>query len=264
LTNPQTSSGNPDPVSAPPVDVEIGASLLARTWRSAAREFALIVAGVLTALAAQAWWEARQEREREAAYSVQLVADAQETERRLEAALASERLAEISTRWLAEALQSEGPLLEDSIRAWLTPPRWIFWYSDPRPVLGTVASLLQTGDLRLLRKDAVRRATSAYANEINGEQIEFSRWVEQDIDALSAFETLGSRLVDEFPFTKTPEDTGMRGAIFITALRNSPEIRSLLLTTETARRNRVFYLERMRDATIRYRASLEGTQAQIP
>ncbi len=156
VTSSEPPSVAPDPVTARPVRVEIGAGLLARTWRSAVREFALIVAGVLTALAAQAWWETRQERAREEAYLLQLVADARETERRLGVALAEEELAEISTRSIAEAVRSGGPLLEDSIRAWLTPPRWIFWYSDPRPVLGTVASLLETGDLRVMRADKVR------------------------------------------------------------------------------------------------------------
>lgn len=34
-------------------------------WKSALREFTVIVAGVLAALAAQAWWERREERERD-------------------------------------------------------------------------------------------------------------------------------------------------------------------------------------------------------
>lgn len=256
----QPPSVAPDQVTARPVRVQIGAGLLARSWRSAVREFAVIVAGVLTALAAQAWWETRQERTREEAYLAQLVVDAQETEQRLEIALAEEQLAEISTRSMADALRTGGSLLEDSIRAWLTPPRWIFWYSDPRPVLGTVVSLLETGDLRLMRTDAVRQATSAYANEIQGEQIEFSRWVEQDIAALSTFEAHGSRLVADFPFTRSREDTGARGALFLSALRGSPELRSVLLTVETARRNRMFYLQRMREATVKFRESIQANR----
>jgi hypothetical protein len=35
-------------------------------WRAALREFVTIVAGVLAALAAQAWWQAREQRAREA------------------------------------------------------------------------------------------------------------------------------------------------------------------------------------------------------
>ncbi|HEX8830342.1 MAG TPA: hypothetical protein VF705_04210, partial [Longimicrobium sp.] len=52
-------------------------------WRGALREFGIIVAGVLCALGAQAWWEQHEERGREGDYLRQILADTRENERRL-------------------------------------------------------------------------------------------------------------------------------------------------------------------------------------
>ncbi len=74
---------------------------LARGWRTALREFAIIVAGVLCALAAQSWWQAGEERRREQDYLRQLLADTRENERRPDAAIAVDSAAGSSVGRLA-------------------------------------------------------------------------------------------------------------------------------------------------------------------
>jgi hypothetical protein len=59
-------------------------------WMGALREFSIIVAGVLCALGAPAWWDGYQERGRERDYLRQLLADTRENEARLAAAMASD------------------------------------------------------------------------------------------------------------------------------------------------------------------------------
>lgn len=63
------------------------------SWRAAFREFVVIVAGVLAALAAQAWWTSHEDRARERDYLAQLLADTRENERRLETAIHEDEIA---------------------------------------------------------------------------------------------------------------------------------------------------------------------------
>ncbi|HEV2147217.1 MAG TPA: hypothetical protein VGR37_07425 [Longimicrobiaceae bacterium] len=78
-------------------------------WQSVLREFAVIVAGVLAALGAQAWWEGRQERERERAYLAQVLAETRENEERLADAIAEDSVAGVFTRRALAALEGVLP-----------------------------------------------------------------------------------------------------------------------------------------------------------
>lgn len=135
-----------------------------RRWSAALRwfgaEFLVVVTGVLVALALGAWWQERDNREREAAYLHQLAADLETTERallsisefHLDRALASARVAQAYWKPSPPTLEA---LLDD-----LGAP---FRSQRERPVMGTIDALIATGDLRLIRSDALRAELVAYA-----------------------------------------------------------------------------------------------------
>lgn len=60
-------------------------------WKHALREVAFIVVGVLIALAANSWWEQRQDGRSEQSYLRQLLSDARENERILQSAIEEDR-----------------------------------------------------------------------------------------------------------------------------------------------------------------------------
>ena len=121
--------------------------------RGALREFALIVAGVLVALAAQAWWERRAETDRADAYMRQLIADLNTTEQELQRSAGLTRHAEISAASVVRAFYAPDRAVPDSVTRWLMGS---LGYSAAGVSLGTVHALITTGDLRLIEDDSVR------------------------------------------------------------------------------------------------------------
>lgn len=134
--------------------------LTAPNWKYALGELSLIVAGVLIALAVDAWWDNRQEREREREYLGQLLADVRENERRLDAAIRED-----STDYLAGLARvlriatRPGPLALDSTGVFTG-------FAMFRPLKGTYTALLESGSVNLLRNDSVRFEVIRYAGEM--------------------------------------------------------------------------------------------------
>jgi hypothetical protein len=127
-----------------------------RGWMRSLVDLVLIVTGVLIALAANSWWEARQDRERESAYLRQLLSDTRENEERIRGVIVfdSTRLAG-SERFL-EAVREAGDgdrdlSLEIGARVFV-------------PLTGTSTALIQTGDLRLVRNDSLRFVLLTFAD----------------------------------------------------------------------------------------------------
>lgn len=217
-------------------------------WRHALAEFLLIVAGVLAALGADAWWENRQEHERERTYLAQIVADTRENERRLEEVLAQERVQLEATKSVLGALRSAEPISADSARAWLS--RRAFYYSDPRLLLGTFEALLQTGDINLLRDDRVRSAVIAYASQVNADMAEFGRWIE----ASSSLVARGEIAVGDVPPGSIEEEV----ARYILAVQDDPQGRIGVSRAIIANGTRIIYVERMLEDTRMLRRRLEA------
>ena len=139
---------------------------LSPAWRSALREFVIIVAGVLAALAAQAWWSSAQDARREREYLAQLLGDTRENERRLEEAIAVEERAAAATLSAQAALKGPGPAPADSIIEWFNRAGTT---SDFQPVTGTYRAIASTGDLRLIRTDTLRTLLTSYAAALESE-----------------------------------------------------------------------------------------------
>jgi hypothetical protein len=62
-------------------------------------------------------------------------------------------------------------------------PQGISFYSDPRPVLGTVMTLIQTGDIKLIEDQRVRSRIVAYASWMTTDMEELSRNVDRLVAA---------------------------------------------------------------------------------
>jgi hypothetical protein len=224
---------------------------LARGWRAALREFAIIVAGVLCALAAQSWWQASEERRREHDYLRQLFQDTRENERRLDAAVAVDSVAGVSLGRLAGALFGSAPLpAPDTLAALFRGEA--FASSDFQPLAGSYGALLMAGDLRLIRSDSVRALLVSYAASLEHEQAMLGLFLQQ-----SAGEP--DRIARPMPF--------LRGMVFGDAsprlrdvdfarLRSDPDAQAVFFAMQVANVNRLTHLRRLRGETGRLRRAL--------
>lgn len=221
-------------------------------WRGALREVAVIAAGALAALGAQAWWQDRQDRGREADYLRQLLADTRANERRLEGAVAEDSATGYAIQQLGLALAESGPLPpRDSLVRWTVRTGAS---SNFQPLTGTYTALIGTGDLRLLRSDSLRTLVVAYAAR-----------VESDRAILQLILQMGMGVADllprKFPFfrwvflDRRPE-AHARGFDFA-PLRDDPEAASMLFRMEAANANRLNKLRDLRAETRRLRRALE-------
>lgn len=225
-------------------------------WRGTLREFAIIVAGVLAALAAQAWWESRQERERERAYLAQLLADTRDNEQRLEAAIAEDSAYGAATARALDALESPGPLPpRDSLVGWILQAGN---GSDFKPLTGTYRALLGTGDLRLVRNDSLRVRVVAYAASLDSE----TERLQQLRGTLLA--EIG-RFARAVPFIRRVFSGGVDAeSVDVERLRRDPEVAAVLFTLRATNVNRLSGLRRMREETRRLRGALEAESTLRP
>lgn len=133
-----------------------------RGLRWFASEFLVVVAGILVALGLQAWWQDRQDTSRGAEYQQQVLSDIRVSERTLREAMAIDQAHYAATKLLGAALYAPGTPTAAQARQWLqSHPGWT---ADPRPVLGSVNALIQTGEIRLVPSAGARRAIVTYAS----------------------------------------------------------------------------------------------------
>lgn len=134
-------------------------------WRRGARwflaEFAVVVSGVLVALALNAWWGARQDQALERTYLRQLLADTQATQRLIAEADSAMQSSDRAGGQLVRAYQISVPQV-DSLDVWL---RRASRYRFPNAVTSTAEALVTTGDLALIRDDQLRADIIRYLNE---------------------------------------------------------------------------------------------------
>lgn len=238
-----------------------------------AAEFAVVVSGILVALALQAWYQSRQDAAREGEYLHQLAGDLDVNARGLEKSLAQDSLRMDLNRVVLQAMRRPGPLVPDSARAWL---RWNRgWYSDPRPILGTVTTLIQTGDIRLIRDPALRAGIVSYASSMttdierlsknvdrlmqanDAERLRFERdGMPSDIDVYEPDRPAHSKEDGSY----TDREVERRLALYSASwrvLRADPELRSIQTIRIMGFGTRVFYLRSMLALTRELRRQLE-------
>ena len=208
----------------------------------AASEFVLIVAGVSVALAADSLWDFRQDRAAEREYLAQLRADLTENETRLVAALDLERQQAQAAQRALDALATGGPIAPDSAQLWLMEERGLF-YSDPRPITGTLSALVQTGDLRLIRDLETRNALVSYLAQITADKTEFDRFVDESLTGIRMLRASGAA-----PAVAWGElgDAAIRGFLRRPVPTDAPIALEHIITASELRQ---VYLTRMLEAT---------------
>ncbi len=240
-----------DPPQAPPASrVRFPAIIEAGGWRAALREFGIIVAGVLCALAAQAWWQQHEERGRERDYLRQILADTRENERRLEDAITQDSAGVGAAARIMDALtRPEAPLPPDSMMRWMSQAGRS---ADFRPVAGNYRALLGTGELRLVRTDTLRALLASYASSVDAESDRQRQFRETMTGSAGP-------MARAMPFMRRAFVGGMRlDDAEMRRIRADPEVAGVLFTLQAATSNRVSGLRSLRGETRRLRAALEA------
>jgi len=199
----------------PPADPTVGsvADHEARTggfaalgWKSRLRwflaEFLVVVAGVLVALALTSWAQDRRNLEREQAYLRQLNADLQTSERILGETGELMNLRAEATARVLHRFWLENPVADDAFRDDLQLPRSTL---RVRPVLGTAEALISSGDLNLIRSDALRAQLMAYVDSMKAGLEDISRYDETYFRTAATTLREGPDLV-QFSKYRTQED----------------------------------------------------------
>lgn len=89
-------------------------------WRQGLGEGLIVLIGILLALAADAWWDQRQELKRELEYLVALRDDLRENQRRLSESLAQHERHRDASQSLLEMASTGTPAVPDSLQSLLT------------------------------------------------------------------------------------------------------------------------------------------------
>jgi hypothetical protein len=223
-------------------------------WRSTFREFLVIVAGVLSALAAQTVWTRHQDHEMERDYLRQLLTDTRENEQRVSSAIDQERRIQSAARNVMTALEGTGPLPPtDSMTTWMVTTAGA---SDFRPLVGTYRALLGTGDLRLIHNDTLRALLTEYSAQVESESTRLSQLLAAVIAQAGplgrAIPYIRRVFIDHEPKLDSRE---------IARLRDSPDAAIVVFTLQAANNNRLNGLRAVYDETTRLRKALEAEPA---
>ncbi|HET7230514.1 MAG TPA: hypothetical protein VFJ16_10965 [Longimicrobium sp.] len=224
-------------------------------WRVLLREFAVIVAGVLCALAAQAWWDAHQERGRERDYLRQILADTRTNARRLDEAIRTDSTALAYARRAMDALTDTGPAPPaDSLVTWIDRSARA---SDFQPLAGNYRALIGTGDLRLVRNDSLRGRLAAYAATLDSE-------VERQRQFRSVVSAQIGTMVRALPFMKRAFLPDLRSTgVSVQRLRDDPDAGAVLFAALAANSNRVNGLRSLRRETLALLRALEAEPGAV-
>ena len=154
-----------------------------------AAEIVVIVAGVLIALALNAWWQGRQEADLERAYLEQLHADLVASEEGLAGAVWFFEVRASAAAGIVHSFWQDDLPPQDSLATWMlrSLTSWRF-----RPALGTAEAIVSTGDLRLVSDDSLRTMTVRYIDNIEANLEDAQRYDETYYRAARAL------LPDEF------------------------------------------------------------------
>ncbi len=231
------------PMAAAAVAVA-GTSRIARLlkgWRAGAREFLLIAASVLAALAGQAWWQAREERTREQEYLRQLLADTRENERRLTATITYDSLANVANvKFQAALIRTRPAPSPDSVLAWMGRAGAT---TDFTPVSGTYRALISTGDLRLISSDSLRSRLTQYAALLESEG-------ENQRDLRMLMIQQSDRIGRSLPVVRMQSVRKITAAdVQLERWSADPEVATLLYVWQTALDNRIDGLRDLRRHT---------------
>jgi hypothetical protein len=232
-----------------------------------ASEFLVVVAGILVALGLQAWWQNRQDSSRGAEYQQQILSDVRATERTLRDSIVIDQAHYSATKLLSAALYAPAVPTRGQTLQWLQS--YSGWLNDPRPVLGNVNALMQTGEIRLISNPVVRRAIISYASIMDttwgDRDAQLARMVRANDLALARLEA-----ADVPPLLATPSPEGkydpgdLQGYLprYLAAwsrLRSDDQFRTAQQWRIFAYSNIEYYNQEMLAATTQLRKRLEAS-----
>lgn len=241
---PPSPPGSPHPAAPPRVRTVPAAERPPRggRLRGSLREFVVIVAGVLVALAAQAWWEGRERRDVEQAYLEQLRSDAMENRERLRSAIVEDSLAGVAADSAMLALAGRVDASSGEVVLWIAR---VGQASDFQPVTGAHRALQETGDLRFIRDDSVRHALTTYATSLDRETARLEQLRGAVLEAIPMLARAMPSM--HLIFAGGLDTTG----VSLEQLRSDPDVAVAVFTFQAALENRLAGLRRMRAATAR-------------
>jgi hypothetical protein len=216
-----------------------GAARVSLPWKRLLAELAVIVGGVLIALAADAWWERRQEQEEARDYLQQLLVDFQETDRRLRATIAGDtRTLEQVNGVVDRAFRGVFPS-PDSLDL---PTRYDFF----EPVTGTLTALVESGDLRLIRDDSLRFELVAFLSLVDASQ-QVLRHTESLIWNSTEHVAQGRARHSQSALRRAAGQRSGWGEIDVAGALNDPAVISALQVQAAASQIRIFSLRRLEE-----------------
>jgi hypothetical protein len=212
-------------------------------WKRLLAEFGVIVAGVLIALAADSWWERQQELNHAEEYLRQLLVDFEETEGRLRATIAAETDRREHVSSVIDRARN-GPLPPaDSLDL---PTGYNYF----EPLTGTLAALIQGGDLRLLRNDTIRFELIAFFALMHETQTVL-RHTETLVWNSTERVLLGRARHSQSAVRREANGRRGWGEVDVAGALNDPEILSALEVQAVASQVRIFNLDRLQKPTSR-------------
>lgn len=209
-------------------------------WRRLAAEFVVIVVGVLVALGVDAAWGARQDRVRGATYLRQLQADLSTRADALAEAISVDQRARDGADRALAALNASPLPPADSLATWITAATnsSAAFY----PTMGTVTVLVDSGELRLIRDEDVRRKVLQYHSGVASTL--------RIVDAVDPhmWRTLG-RIggMLSWPALLQPDEAS-RFTIDWSSLASDPAFHGALFDLRLAAGNRLFALTSLRES----------------
>ena len=234
-------------------------------WRPKLRWFAaeilIVVAGVLIALALNAWWGNRQDAAREQSYLRQLAADLQETERLMQDTDALLGPSDRAGTLLVHAFYLPDPPSSDSLATLLWTTNLI---RQTLPVLSTAEALVATGDLGLIRDDSLRSAITGYLDANRGwgafSANEVADWLQtiQDLYRVVDIDALGKAGAPDPFWPLPPGELRVRYPFDAEALLADREALAILQDMNWARRNVSIMRTRMRESATALREHVEA------
>lgn len=223
--------------------MRIGRAEASVPWSRLFAELAVIIAGVLIALAADSWWERRQEQNHAREYLEQLLVDVQTTEQRLRSIIGTEtQRLETVNAVISRAFAGPWPQ-PDSLEL---PTGYDYF----EPLTGTLTALIQSGDLRLLRSDSIRFELIAFSALIR--ETETGLRHTENMIWSSTERVAAGRARHSQSAARRGTNVGRGwGQVDVAGVLNDPEVISALQIQALATHLRIFNLGRLEEPTDR-------------
>jgi hypothetical protein len=165
----QSASGGPSGRDSRPVGFvgRLSSGLRDQNWTAVVIEILVVVLGVVIGFQVNAWGHARSDRTKERGYLEQLTSDVAATRHGLHRLDSTEAAGDRASARLVAAFRAPQAPPADSLLAWVARATRV---EPPYVVLGTVRTLLSTGDLALIRDGALRAYLPLYAEGVQSVQ----------------------------------------------------------------------------------------------